>query len=146
VLDGAAVTFVDQVIAPHRLRAVSAVGESFPLHTCAPGKAMLAAMPPERLTTVLPASLPAFTARTTTSVAALCEELRQDRETGVAYDREEHTAGICAVGALVGGTAERPLAIGVPMPAQRFYGRESELRAALLACCARAQCEADPAC
>ena len=34
--------FVDQVIGPHRLRAVSAVGETFPLYCTANGKAYLA--------------------------------------------------------------------------------------------------------
>ena len=34
--------FVDQVIGPHRLRAVSAVGEAFPLYCTANGKAYLA--------------------------------------------------------------------------------------------------------
>lgn len=37
---------VDQVVPPQRLRAVSAVGESFPLYCCANGKALLAALPP----------------------------------------------------------------------------------------------------
>ena len=42
ILDGDRATFVDQVVSPHRLRAISAVGESFPLHCCANGKALLA--------------------------------------------------------------------------------------------------------
>ena len=41
VLDGAQLRFVDQLPAPHRLRAVSAVGETFPLHCTANGKALL---------------------------------------------------------------------------------------------------------
>ena len=36
--------FVDQVVGTHRLRAVSAVGEIFPLHSTANGKACLALM------------------------------------------------------------------------------------------------------
>ena len=36
------VSFIDQVAAPHRLRAVSAVGGSFPAHCTANGKALLA--------------------------------------------------------------------------------------------------------
>ena len=46
ILDGDRATFVDQVVSPHRLRAISAVGESFPLHCSANGKALLANLPP----------------------------------------------------------------------------------------------------
>ena len=49
VLDGDTATFVDQVVTPHRLLAVSSVGESFPLHCTANGKAFLAGMPPQDL-------------------------------------------------------------------------------------------------
>ena len=54
VLDHNQATFVDQVVANHRLRAVSAVGESFPLHCTANGKAFLAAMPNAMVNAVLP--------------------------------------------------------------------------------------------
>ncbi len=43
ILDGDRADVVDQVVPPQRLRAVSAVGESFPLYCCANGKALLAA-------------------------------------------------------------------------------------------------------
>ena len=42
ILDGDHLRFVDQIAAPHRLRAVSAVGAVFPLHCTANGKALLA--------------------------------------------------------------------------------------------------------
>ena len=48
ILDGDRARFVDQVVSPHRLRAISAAGESFPLHCCANGKALLANMSPEQ--------------------------------------------------------------------------------------------------
>ncbi len=115
VLDGVRVTFIDQVVATHRLRAVSAVGESFPAASTANGKALLAALAP-------PSSWE----------SALAAELQRVREQGVAYDREEHTAGICAIGAVVGEVLGETVAISVPMPAQRFYGREDQLRTQLL--------------
>ena len=49
MLDRNRATFVDQVVAPHRLRAVSSVGESFLLHCTANGKAFLAGMSPHDL-------------------------------------------------------------------------------------------------
>ncbi|WP_278184168.1 IclR family transcriptional regulator [Mycobacterium mantenii] len=132
ILDGDRATFVDQVVSPHRLRAISAVGESFPLHCCANGKAMLAKLPPAERDRVLPSRLVAFTANTITTPVALRDELEQIQADGVAYDREEQTEGICAVGAVLGGPSEQMVAVSVPVPAQRFYGREAELAAALL--------------
>lgn len=61
--------------------------------------------------------------------ATLARELDRVREDGIAYDREEHAEGICAVGTVLPGLA---VAVSVPLPAQRFYGREAELRDALL--------------
>lgn len=136
ILDSDRVTFLDQVVAPQRLRAVSAVGESFPLHACAPGKEMLAVMPPATLATLLPARLPRLTPNTITTRAALRTELDRVRDSGVGYDREEHTEGICAVGAVIDPGDPTPMAVSVPMPAQRFHGREPHLAAALLAACA----------
>ncbi len=131
VLDGAAVRFVDQVPAPRRLRAMSSVGELFPLHCTANGKALLAAMPVEQVEALLPARLERFTPRTIVSRRKLLDELAQIAETNEAFDREEHTEGICAVGAAVGDQDNPLAAISVPVPAPRFYGREKELAAAV---------------
>lgn len=128
ILDGDRATFVDQVVSPHRLRAISVVGESFPLHCSANGKALLAGLPPERW----PSRLTRLTPNTITGPAALRKELERVRAEGVAYDREEQTEGVCAVGAALPGVGEQMVAVSVPVPAQRFYGRESVLAAALL--------------
>lgn len=133
ILDGDRATFVDQVVSPHRLRAISAVGESFPLHCCANGKAMLAALSPAERDRVTPSRLVRLTPHTITTPAALRDELDRIQSDGVAYDREEQTEGICAVGAVLAGAPERMVAVSVPVPAQRFYGREAELARALLA-------------
>ncbi len=133
ILDGDRASFIDQVIPPRRMRAMSAVGEAFPLYCCANGKALLAALPAERQVRVLPSRLVPLTAKTITSRAALREELEQIRRDGIAYDREEQTDGICAVGAALRGVSEQPVAVSVPVPAQRFYGREAELAQSLSA-------------
>jgi DNA-binding IclR family transcriptional regulator len=128
-------TFVDQVVALHRLRAVSAVGLSFPLYCTANGKAVLAAQSAATARRLLPRTLPALTPATITDPRALDTELDAIRaDDGVAFDREEHTVGICAVGAALptpyGGWA----AISVPLPSSRFYGHEQQLKAAVLGC------------
>jgi DNA-binding IclR family transcriptional regulator len=115
---------VDQLPAPHRLRAVSAVGVAFPLHCTANGKALLAAMTDEQCRALLPARLERLTPHTITGRAALLAELDRVRRDGVAFDREEHTEGICAVGAAVVDAAGPAAAISVPVPTPRFRGEE----------------------
>ncbi len=133
VLDGSCVRFVDQVAGSQRLRAVSVVGEAFPLHSTANGKALLAALAPEearrRLSTTRLARL---TEHTIVSRQKLLSELAAVRRSGVAYDREEHTLQICAVGAAVRSLHGDLGALTVAAPAQRFYGREDLLAGALL--------------
>jgi DNA-binding IclR family transcriptional regulator len=137
ILTGNSMSFVDQVIAPNRLRAVSAIGVSFPLYCTANGKAVLAAMPPDAVRVLLPKRLERFTAHTCTSRSKLEKELDMVRRTGIAMDREAHTVGICAVGACVSlGTGDF-LAISIPLPAGRFYGRERKLAAILRKHCAQ---------
>jgi DNA-binding IclR family transcriptional regulator len=133
ILDGDRATFVDQVVSQHRLRAISAVGESFPLHCSANGKALLANLPPEQQAQAVPSRLARLTDNTITTPAALRKELERVRAEGIAYDREEQTEGICAVGVVLRGVSEQMVAVSVPVPAQRFYRRESELGRALLA-------------
>ena len=138
VLDGAAARFVDQVPAPRRLHATSSVGELFPLHCTANGKALLAALPAEVAETLLPPRLARLTPRTIASKPALLEELDLVRGTGIAFDREEHTLGICAAGVAVPAGGHPAAAISVPVPAQRFGQAEGEIAAALVAAAGRA--------
>jgi len=120
VLDGASARFVDQLPAPRRLRAVSAVGDSFPLHCTANGKALLAAMPADEAMALLPRRLEALTPQTIIRRADLREELDRVRAEGVAFDREEHTEGIGAVAACVFDGHRAAGAISVPAPTARF--------------------------
>ncbi|GAB2471028.1 IclR family transcriptional regulator [Jatrophihabitans fulvus] len=127
MLEGSRVVFLDQVTAPQRLRAVSAVGESFPVHACAPGKALLAGLAHDEISAVVPGRLEPLTSRTITSFPALMSEITGVRQAGVAFDREEHTEGICALAVALDQDGGSRVAISVPMPSQRFYGREEQL-------------------
>lgn len=135
VLDHDRVLFVDQVSAPRRLQAVSAVGSSFPAYCTANGKALLARLPAAKVIDLLPERLEPMTPNTITRRSELLEELERVRATGIAFDREEHTLGICAVGAAIGEPDIQVGALSVPMPAPRFYGNEQRLVAALRATC-----------
>ncbi|HEV7774772.1 MAG TPA: IclR family transcriptional regulator [Conexibacter sp.] len=141
VLDGAELRFVDQLPAPHRLRAVSAVGEAFPLHCTANGKALLATLPRERALALLPVRLPRFTPATIASRGALTAELDAIAAAGgVAFDREEHTEGICAVGTVIRDASGMAVAaISVPVPTPRFRRAERRLARAVPAAAAEAE-------
>jgi DNA-binding IclR family transcriptional regulator len=131
VLEHDHVVFVDQVpAASQRLRAVSSVGAVFPVHCTANGKALLAQLTDEEVEKLLPERLPRTTAQTIGSRDVLLAELRRIRRDGIACDREEHTPGICAVGTAL-ETQGGPVAITIPLPAQRFHGKEPQLAAAL---------------
>jgi DNA-binding IclR family transcriptional regulator len=131
--------FVDQVTADQRLRAVSAVGETFPLHCSANGKAMLATLPDPLIETLIGPAFPALTDRTITTLPVLIGRIAEIRATGVSHDREEHTTGICAVGRVVPTPDGGYAAVSVPLPAQRFYGHESRLAEALGDACREMQ-------
>ena len=126
ILEGDRVTFLEQFPAPQRLRAVSGVGTSFPAHCTANGKALLAGLSDETVELLLPARLERFTPRTIVSRNALMAELDEVRDRSYAIDEEEHTAGICAVGAAVSDPAGTAAAISVPAPKQRFDERREE--------------------
>jgi len=139
VLDGTDVLFIDQITAPHRLRAVSAIDVRFPLHCTANGKAMLAGLSREHASRLLPSRLVRFTSRTITSRQALWHELDAVAQSGVAFDREEHTVGISAVGAAIATPDGHLGAITIVAPAARFAGIEDHLAERLLATSRAAQ-------
>lgn len=116
--------FIDQVIGPQRLRAVSAVGETFPLYCTANGKAYLAQLDEVAIARLIGTTFQRRTANTITRLDDLLRELKSVRKSGVAFDREEHTLGICAAGVVVRDLVGNDLAISVPVPAQRFHARE----------------------
>src|ERR1700722_12171230 len=90
VLKGAVAIFTDQVQGVHRLRAVSAVGETFQLHCSANGKALLSVMDQPKLDRLLRGPLPKMTANAIVQRAELIKAVESVRRTGVAYDLEEH--------------------------------------------------------
>src|SRR6202167_755222 len=93
VLKGFSAIFTDQIQGSHRLRAVSAIGESFPLHCTANGKALLSLMPADKVAQLLRVALPRLTPKTIIHHAALLKSIEACRRTGIAVDNEEHTEG-----------------------------------------------------
>jgi DNA-binding IclR family transcriptional regulator len=127
------IIFIDQVIGSQRLRTVSAVGESFPLYCTANGKAYLAQLSDTAIEVLVGRTFPARTPHTRTRLETLLADIRSVRQSGVAFDREEHTSGICAAGVGLQDPLGNAVAISVPVPTQRFAERERQIAERLLA-------------
>ncbi len=83
----------------------------------------MTSLAPEEQSRALPSRLAKLTAKTITTPAALRKELDRVEVEGIAYDREEQSEGICAVGAVLRGIGDEQVAVSVPVPSQRFYRR-----------------------
>lgn len=137
LLRGHHAVFIEQLPGSHRLRTVSAVGERFPLHCTANGKALLSVLAPERAARLLSGPLERYTPATLTSAKSVLAHVTSARRSGLAFDHEEHTEGISAVGSAFLDPLGRPVAISVPVPTTRYRRREAELGARLLSLRAR---------
>ena len=78
--------------------------------------------------------LTSFTENSIQSWEKLEQELIRIRKTGLAYDREEHSMGISAIGTAIIGFEGEIAAITIPIPTVRFAKREPELAKALKLC------------
>lgn len=140
LLDGDKLVFVDQISGVHRLRAESAVGVSFPLHSTAPGKAMLAAMDDAALQNLRPRlKLTRLTRHTITSWGVLQDALAKVRDSAIGADLEENSLGICAVAVALRLPNGDMAAVSIPVPVQRFADLRLRLEALLLEQGARLQ-------
>ena len=131
VLSGGDVLFIDSHASRQTLRVVSEVGTRAPVHATASGKALLAALPRDRVERMLPRLLVGLTKRTITSRDALLEELDRVRQTGTALDIEEHSLGVCSVATAVTDENGETAALAVVVPTARFSTRAT-IEAALL--------------
>ena len=121
--------FVDQAVGAQRLRAVSAIGESFPMTVTANGKAALAWLDLVDVARIAAKERRRLDAGKT--MDAVRSEIRATRERGYALDLDEHTTGISAAGLAfrVGGAV---YAVSIPVPSQRFRGEREVLLERLL--------------
>jgi IclR family acetate operon transcriptional repressor len=132
ILKADSAVFVAQIQGTQRLVAVSAVGKAFPLHCTANGKALLALLTPERRASLLAGRLQRYTKATKTDRAALEAEIKDITKTGLAYDLEEHSAGICAIGAALRDSLGREFSLSIPVPAARFADKRQLLSRLLI--------------
>ncbi|WP_224703933.1 IclR family transcriptional regulator [Devosia aquimaris] len=129
VLRAGGMIFLDQVPGTHRLRAVSSVGEVFPLTTTANGRACLAMLDNDKAEKLIRQEL--SRRQRSESVADVMATIEQVRQSGLAYDLGEHTEGICAIGIAFRDWVGDIHAVSVPVPAARFEAQKQPVEAAL---------------
>jgi len=132
VLSGGSAVFVDQIPGRHRLIALSAVGERFPLHCTANGKAMLACFAQQDTAALIDKSVIAHPSHRLADRAKLLKEIEAVRRRHLAHDLGEHDVGISALGVATLDCFGRPIAVSIPVPTLRFAKRRDQLAKALV--------------
>lgn len=129
VLRGSAMIFLDQVPGTHRLRTVSSVGEVFPLTTTANGRACLAALPKDRAVKLVEEEWDRRGVKG--DLGRFLAMLEEIRKTGLAYDLDEHTEGISAIGFAFADWSGDLHAVSVPIPTSRFTEKRDDVEKAV---------------
>lgn len=122
VQQGASVLYIDGIEGTRVLRIGSRAGASLPLHCVSMGKALLAALPPERFDELYQKEpLPGLTPRTVTSKAELAKQLALIRKQGFALSCGESDDGVASVAmAAVDARGVVRAAISIAAPATRM--------------------------
>ncbi|WP_347558167.1 IclR family transcriptional regulator [Robbsia sp. KACC 23696] len=137
--DGREVTFVDHVISQQELRVVPTSEKPRPLHAMANGKALLALLDDRAACRLLGLDdadaplVPRLTPNTLVERDGLLATLADVRRTGLAYDREEHAEGVCAVAIAIDVPGIRPHALSIAVPTSRFAMHLPRFEAAIRA-------------
>ncbi|MER8387033.1 hypothetical protein NKH14_16200 [Mesorhizobium sp. M1380] len=130
ILRGNILIFIDQIPGTQRLRAVSSVGETFPLTTTANGKACLSLMDNDAVERFARGEW--ARAGVKRDMAHFLEEIAEVRQQCIAFDRDEHTSGISAVGIAFKDWKGDLYGVSIPTPSTRFQQSEAKLMAAIL--------------
>lgn len=135
VLEGNAARFLDGVEGPQALRVGYRTGSLLPAHVTSGGKALLAALPQDRLRALYPNGLPGGGPEATEGYHRLVAELAAVRRSGYAYNLQQSERGVNAVGACVrDGAGTAVAAVAVAAPSSRCpRARLAELAQPLLA-------------
>ena len=122
IADQGDVVFISQVETHDPIRAFFRPGTRGNMHASGIGKALLAQMPQREVEAILARKgLPAFTAKTLTSPAALLADLALTRSRGWALDDEERTLGMrCLAAAIFNEYAEPVAGVSISGPVVRL--------------------------
>lgn len=121
VLRGREIIYLDKVESRQAVRMNSQIGNASPVYCTGVGKAALSVLDSQALDAIVSGmEFRRFTPQTLADRAALLAELDVIRESGIAFDREEHEPGIRCVAAPVFDAARSLVAgISVTGPAYR---------------------------
>jgi DNA-binding IclR family transcriptional regulator len=133
ILSGGSAVFVDQIFGRQRLVARSGVGERFPLHCTANGKAILACFNDQDAGLLIDKSVEEHPEYQFGDRTKLLAELDASRRENLAFDFGQHDAGISAVGTAVLDVFGHPVAVSIPAPTHRFNAQRETLAQALSA-------------
>ncbi len=119
---------LEQVPSNQPVKVLIKIGHHFPLHTAAPGKAMLAFLPEDQCEAILDQMrFTKFTDRTITSKAEFRKELAEVRRLGYALDRGEELETLHCVAAPILDHRGHPVAgIWITGPASRLRSEDFE--------------------
>lgn len=118
VRDGRKVIYIDKIESDETVKVCMKVGQGIPLHCTGLGKALLAYMPEQQMSSLLGAGpLERFTPATITDLSALKGQLAEVRRRGYSVDDEEHFAGIiCVAAPAFNARGEAVAAISLALP------------------------------
>ena len=125
-LSGSEGIVIEQISGKHPFRFVVDVGVRFALHTAAPGKAILAALPAAEADAIL-AQMPftRFNEHTIQNASDFRRELQKTREAGYGVDAGEEREGAHCIGAAILNPQGHPVAaVWVTGPSSRLPARD----------------------
>ncbi|WMT75957.1 IclR family transcriptional regulator [Bradyrhizobium sp. Ash2021] len=115
------------------LRVFENIGTSYPLHSGATAKAVLAFLPPRQIATVLAGDITGVNPVTTMSVEALRDQLADVKAHGFVVTHEETYPGVSGISVPVLTPRGQPLgSIAIAAPSQRMDDAQIEIFAKLL--------------
>lgn len=116
---------LEQAVSRHPVKVLGEMGHRVPLYSCAPGKAILAALPaPDLAAFFKQVKLKRFTPTTLATREALTADLADARRRGYAVDRAEGLPGIHCVGSAILDRRGYPIG-GITVISPAFRLRES---------------------
>lgn len=119
---------IEQAASRHSVKVLGEIGYRVPLYSCAPGKAMLAALPPAELALFFKqVTLKQFTPSTLATREKLTAALERSRRSGYAVDRSEGMEGIHCVGAAILDPRGYPVG-GITVIGPAFRLKESHFK------------------
>jgi DNA-binding IclR family transcriptional regulator len=132
-LEGSLVHFIDSIESRQAVRVGSRLGRSLPAHCTSTGKAMLALLTEEQLTSLYPAEqLEQATPCSIGTRSELLRALADVRSRGYARSREESEEGVASVALALGLDISPLMAVNISAPITRMSARTERDLARLL--------------